>query len=146
MSRRRRSYFIALAATLLVAAAVAAQTPQDWMKRILDPAKIGVTLPPGAVLNKKLSVDYISKTDPPKEMAIYMMPLDQLQAASQHFAKALGVEPKVTGAGSMFEIDKFDLSGGGSYPKSAEGLTITISRSQFVDNRTQITMEYMPKK
>ena len=35
-------------------------------------------MPEGATLNRKLTVDYLSKQDPPDEMAIYLMPLDQL--------------------------------------------------------------------
>lgn len=128
-----------------VASLAIAQSPADWIKRILDPTTIGVTPPPGAKLNRKLSVDYLSKADPPKKMAIYMAPLDQLKAASEHFEKTLRVKPTVTGADSEFELHKFVLEGEGDYPKEAEGLTITISRSQWVDNKTQITMEYLPK-
>lgn len=120
---------------LLAATAAAAQGPQDWIKRILDPAKIGVTMPAGAVMNRKLTVDYLSKTDPPKEMAIYMMPLDQLAAASAHFEKTLGVKPEVSGS-DLFEIHRFTVP--------AKGLVITCTRSQFVDNKLQITMEYTP--
>jgi hypothetical protein len=125
--------------TLLLFGHAHAQGPQDWIKRILDPAKIGVIPPPGAAINRKLTVDYLSKTDPPKEMAIYMMPLDQLKAASDHFKSTLGVDPKVTGSGK-FEIHRFEVTSG-----SAKGLTITLTRSQFVDDKVQITMEYMPQ-
>lgn len=135
----------ALCACVLAYSAVsAAQTPQDWIKRILDPSKIGVTIPADAKINRKLSVDYLSKEDPPKRMAIYMAPLDQLRAVSEHFAKTLHVQPTITGADSEFELHKFELSGGGKYPAQAEGLAITVTRSQFVDNKTQITLEYMP--
>jgi hypothetical protein len=129
-----------------VASLVLAQSPAEWIKRILDPKTIGVTAPPGATLNRKLSVDYLSKEDPPKKMAIYMAPLDQLQATSDHFEKTLKVKPTVTGAGSEFELRRFVLEGAGNYPKEAEGLTITISRSQWVDDKTQITLEYVPKE
>ena len=122
----------------LLATSTYAQGPQEWIKRILDPAKIGVTPPPGATVNRKLTVDYLSKSDPPKEIAIYMMPLDQLKAASDHFKNTLKVEPKVTGSGE-FEIHRFEVTAG-----PAKGLTITLTRSQFVDNKVQITMEYIP--
>jgi hypothetical protein len=125
-------------AALCVAGLAHAQGPQDWIKRILDPAKIGVTPPTGAVMNRKLTVDYLSKSDPPKEMAIYMMPLDQLSAASDHFKKTLQVDPTISGSGE-FEIRRFTLSSG-----PAKGLTITLARSQFVDNKVQITLEYIP--
>ena len=72
-------------------------------------------------------------------------PLDQLTAVSEHFQNTLKVKPDVSGAGSEFEMHRFLLQGGGDYPKQAEGLTITISRSQWVDNKAQITLEYLPK-
>jgi hypothetical protein len=122
----------------VLAARADAQGPQDWIKRILDPAKIGVTAPPGAVMNRKLTVDYLSKADPPKEIAIYMMPPDQLKAASDHFKSTLHVDPAVSGSG-MFELHRFEVGTG-----AAKGLTITLTRSQFVDDKLQITMEYMP--
>lgn len=136
ISSRLRASAASLFLLLLTTAALA-QGPQDWIKRILDPAKIGVTMPAGAVMNRKLTVDYLSKTDPPKEMAIYMMPLDQLPAASAHFEKTLEVKPEVSGSG-LFEIHRFTVP--------AKGLVITCTRSQFVDNKLQITMEYTPAK
>ena len=123
------------ALTLLLAAAAHAQSPADWIKRILDPAKIGVTPPPGATLNRKLTVDYLSKQDPPAEMAIYMMPLDQLRAASDHFKQTLGVAPETSGSG-LFEIHRFTVP--------AKHLVVMLTRSQFVDDKLQITMTYTP--
>jgi len=123
---------------LLLLGTAAAQGPQDWIKRILDPAKIGAAPPAAATLNRKLTVDYLSKADPPKEIAIYMMPLDQLQAASDHFKSTLHADPTVSGSGA-FEIRRFDLTSG-----PAKGLTIVLTRSQFIDNKLQITMEYLP--
>jgi len=123
---------------LLLASMAHAQGPQEWIKRILDPAQIEVTPPPGAVMNRKLTVDYLSKADPPKEIAIYMLPLDQLKAASDHFKSTLHVDPAVSGSGE-FEIHRFEITSG-----QAKGLTIVLTKSQFVDNKVQITMEYMP--
>jgi len=125
----------ALVSLLLMASIAQAQGPQDWIKRILDPAKIGVTPPSGATLNRKLTVDYLSKTDPPEQMAIYLMPLAQLKAASDHFKTTLKVDPAVTGS-DLFEIHRFTLPD--------KGLTIMLTRSQFVDDKLQITMEYVP--
>lgn len=137
-----RKALLCIAALCLMAAlalrAADAQGPQEWIKRILDPAKIGVTLPPGAVMNRKLTVDYLSKADPPKEIAIYMMPLDELKQASAHFKSTLNVEPKITGSGE-FEIHRFEVTSG-----KAKGLMVMLTRSQFVDNKLQITLEYMP--
>ncbi len=138
MIERTLGRFGVLALAVVLAVSADAQGPQDWIKRILDPAKIGVTPPPGAVMNRKLTVDYLSKADPPKEIAIYMMPLDQLKAASDHFKSSLHVDPAVSGSG-MFELHRFEVGTG-----PAKGLTITLTRSQFVDDKLQITMEYVP--
>ena len=126
---------LGLALALLLATAAHAQSPADWIKRILDPAKIGVTPPPDATLNRKLTVDYLSKQDPPAEMAIYMMPLDQLRAASDHFKQALGVAPEISGSG-LFEIHRFTVP--------AKHLVVMLTRSQFVDDKLQITLTYTP--
>ena len=126
---------LGLALALLLAMAAHAQSPADWIKRILDPAKIGVTPPPDATLNRKLTVDYLSKQDPPSEMAIYMMPLDQLHAASDHFKQTLGVAPETSGSG-LFEIHRFTVP--------AKHLVVMLTRSQFVDDKLQITMTYTP--
>ena len=136
----RRPSVFSVVSLLLVTAAVA-QGPQEWIKRILDPAKLGVTVPPDASMNRKLTVDYLSKTDPPKEMAIYMMPIGDLGKASDHFASVLKSTPAITGAGGEFEIRRFDITSG-----KAKGLTIMLTRSQFVDHKLQITMEYTPPK
>lgn len=140
--------FLALpAAVLLLAGAVRAQeTPQDWIKRILDPTTIGVTPFPGSQLNRKITVDTIRTDNPHKRIAVYMAPLDRLSASADYFQKTLHVEPTSTAEGSPFERHLFQLKGGGNYPKAAEGLTIVILRSPFVDNSTQITMEYLPPK
>ena len=131
----RQSLWISVLSVVILCSPAFAQGPQDWMKRILDPATIGLTVPEGATLNRKLTVDYLSKEDPPTQMAIYMMPLDQLPAASAHFEKALGVKPDKSGSG-LFEIHRFAVP--------AKGLTIMLTRSQFVDNKLQITIEYLP--
>jgi hypothetical protein len=137
----RRALLCTAALCLLAALAhrtADAQGPQEWIKRILDPATIGVTMPSGAVMNRKLTVDYLSKADPPKEIAIYVMPLEQLKEASAHFKSTLKVEPKITGSGE-FEIHRFEVTSG-----KAKGLSVMLTRSQFVDNKLQITMEYLP--
>ena len=72
----KRTLAVAIAAFVSVAVLAGtsfAGSPAEWIKRIFDPAKIGLTMPEGAVLNRKLSVDYISHQDPPMEMAVYMM-------------------------------------------------------------------------
>jgi hypothetical protein len=118
-------------------------SPAEWIKRILDPQKIGLTMPEGAVLNRKLSVDYISHQDPPMQMAVYTMDLAKLQAAAEHFEKTLKVKPEVAGSGEL-AIYRFDFTGEGSYPKEMKGLMIQIAKSQWIDSKLQVTMQYTP--
>jgi len=122
---------------------VAEESPAAWLGRILDPETIGVKPFPGSTLNRKLSVDTIKVArDPEKRHAVYLAPLDQVKAASEHFAKELRVKPsQVSGEGSEFETHVFVLKGGGDYPGKAEGLTIQITRSPWVTGNLQITME-----
>jgi hypothetical protein len=143
-TRARRAALVA-AFTILAADAAGAQSPAEWIKRILDPGTIGVTPAPGTTLNRKLTVDYLGKVDPPAKMAVYMAPLDQLPAVSKHFQDTLKVKPAITGAGGEFETHRFELTGEGDYPKQAEGLVIMITKSPWVDNKQQITMQYTPK-
>jgi len=132
-------------ALLLASRAGAQESPSDWVKRILDPAAIGVTVPPGAELNRKITVDTIRTDDPRKRIAVYMAPVEQIDKAAEHFEKTLKVKPKATDVGSPFTRYEFNLTGGGDYPKSAEGLKIVILHSPFVDGRAQITMEIAAK-
>jgi hypothetical protein len=113
------------------------------MKRILDPDSIGVTMPAGANLNRKITVDTIRTDDPRKRIAVYMMPVGQIDQAAEHFEKTLKTKPKATDVGSPFARYEFNLTGGGAYPKSAEGLKVVIIRSPFVDGSAQITMELL---
>ena len=55
---------------------------------------------------------------------------------NRNFPAGLGTT--VTGSGE-FEIHRFQVTSG-----QAKGLNITLTRSQFVDNKVQITMEYLP--
>src|SRR5262245_53384262 len=69
--------------------AVAQESPSDWIKRILDPATIKVVPFENSEMNRKITIDTIRTDDPRKRIAVYMAPLDQLKAASSHFAKTL---------------------------------------------------------
>ncbi len=127
--------------------AVAQESPAQWMARIFDPASLGITQFPGAVLNRKLSVDAIVlERGGDKRIGIFIMPLDQVKAAADHFAKQFSVAPQVMGADSPFETYTFDFTGGDKVPPKLAGLRVLITRSQFVDNKGQITMEYVPPK
>jgi len=144
---RRLVPSVTIVSLCMVAATVAAQeSPAQWIARIFDPASLGITQFPGAVLNRKLSVDAIVlERGGDKRIAAFIIPQDQLRAAADHFAKQFGVAAQVTGADTQYETHTFDFTDGKG-PAKLAGLKVIISRSQFVDNKGQITMEYQPPK
>jgi len=146
MTKPRVWWVVAAGVLALAASARAQESTSDWIKRILDPAAIGVKPFPDSQLNRKITVDTIHLADPSKRIAIYMAPLDKMQAVSDYFTESLGVKPTVTDPGTPHERHLFDLIGAGTYPPAAQGLTIEIIRSPWVDGKTQITMEMTVKK
>jgi hypothetical protein len=138
-----------VAVTLCAPATVvmAQESPAQWIARIFDPASLSISQFPGATLNRKLSVDAIVlERGGDKRIAAFMIPPDQLKAAAEFFAKQFEVPARVTGADSPFETYTFDFTGTAKGPAKLAGLRVVISRSQFVDNKGQITMEYSPPK
>jgi hypothetical protein len=146
--RASRVFGLAICLLLLASAASSAQgSPAQWMARIFDPASLGITQFPGAVLNRKLSVDAIVlERGGDKRIGMFIIPLDQLKAAADHFATQFGIPAQVTGADSPFVAYTFDFTSGDKAPPKLAGLRVLITRSQFVDNKGQITMEYSPPK
>ena len=145
MHQRAKIWLIVLAMGI-AAGAAAQESPAQWLARIFDPTSLGIAQFPGAALNRKLSVDSIQlERGGDKRIGVFLIPPDQIKPAAEHFAKRLGVAARVTGADSEFETHTFDFTGNGASAKFA-GLRVVISRSQFVDNKAQITMEYLPPK
>jgi len=141
----RAALLLTLCLLTVARAAVGQESPAQWLARIFEPATLGITQFPAAVLNKKLSVDAIVlERGGTKRIAIFTIPPDQLKPAAEHFTKQFGVAPQVTGADSPYETYTFDFTGAGQGPAKLHGLRTIISRSQFVDNKGQITMEYAP--
>ena len=100
-----------LAISAVAATAAAQESPAQWIARIFDPATLGITPFPGAELNRKQSVDAIVlERGGDKRIAIFIMPLDQLKAAADHFAKQFGVQPTVTGENSPYVAYTFDFT------------------------------------
>jgi len=135
---------------VIAAIAAAQESPAQWIARIFDPASLGITQFPGATLNRKLSVDAIVlERGGDKRIGIFIIPQDQLKAAAEHFAKQFSAAAQVTGADSQYETHTFDFTGAKAQPTAPPklaGLKVVITRSQFVDGKGQITMEYQPPK
>lgn len=145
MARRATYMFTVLLLCAAMTAPAAAQgSPAQWLARIFDPASLGIKQFPGAKLNRKLSMDaIILERGGSKRIAAFIIPLDALKPAADHFAKQFGVPAHVTGEGSRFVTYTFDFRAAGTGPPRLTGLRVIVSRSQFVDNKGQITMEYV---
>ncbi|MBI4516172.1 MAG: hypothetical protein HY699_10210 [Deltaproteobacteria bacterium] len=143
--RARALQVAALLVTLVSGLPLAVQEgPAAWLARIFDPASLKLEAFAGAQLNRKLSTDAIAlERGGTKQIAIYTLPLDQVKAAAEHFGKQLGTKAQIMAEGSPFETHVYDLTGA-SAPARFKGLRLVISRSQFVDNKGQITLEYTP--
>jgi len=146
ITRRATRALLAAAALAVLAAppARAVEGPKAWLARIFDPATLHLQVFPGAQLNRKLSVDAIQlERGGTKRIAIYIMPLDKVKPAAEFIAKQLDVSGQVMGADSPYETHIFDLTGAKA-PAKLKGLRVEVSRSQFVDNKGQITFTYQP--
>jgi hypothetical protein len=142
-----REGIVAAVCLLTAATATAQESPAQWIARIFDPATLGITPFPGAVLNRKQSVDAIVlERGGDKRIAIFIIPLDQLKPAADHFATQFGVQPAVTGENSPYVVYTFDFTDSAKAPPKLAGLRVAVSRAQFVDGKGQVTMEYQPPK
>ncbi len=121
------------------------ESPAQWLARIFDPGELGVAQFPDATLNRKLSVDAIQlERGGSKRIGVYLIAPDQLDKAAEFFAKQFGMPAQVTGENTQFVTYAFDFTSGDKGPAKLKGLKVTITRSPFVDNKGQITMEYQP--
>ena len=147
MTTRRRAgrpITLLLLAAGLLRAAHAQEGPAQWLARIFDPATLKIEPFAGGQLNRKLSTDAIAlERGGTKQIAIYTIPLDQVKAAADHFAKQLGMSAQVMAAGSPFETSVFDCTGKDA-PARCKGLRVQVSRSTFIDNKGEIKLEYQP--
>jgi hypothetical protein len=66
-----------------------------------------------------------------------------VKAAAEHFSQQLGITAQVMAAGSPFETHLFDCTGKEA-PARYKGLRVQVSRSQFVDGKGEIKLDYQP--
>jgi hypothetical protein len=123
---------------------LAQDSMKDWLARILDPASVGMTMPEGATLNRKITVDTIryDREHPERKIAVYMVPIDKLGDARAHVTRTLGIEPLSGTDAKGFERHLFDCTGPAKCPAPSKGLVVTIFRSPWVDGMAQIQLEH----
>src|SRR5215510_12401797 len=142
---RRHRPFLLLVAILATPVFVRAEeTTADWLKKILDPATLGVTPFPGSTLNRKITVDtirYDRDAPPGKRTAVYMAPVAQIDAAAKYFEDTLGMKPRSDTDAKGNPRHLFVVT---DKPEKARGLRVLILSSPWVDGMAQIQMEYVP--
>ncbi len=146
----QRRVLTGIAFVVLIAGAGVAfgqESPAQWLKRIFDPASLGLQVFPGAVLNRKMSTDAIGlQRGGDRRIAVYVIGLDQLKAAADHFQQQVGVAPHVTGTDTPYLAYTFDFTAPGKGPEKLTGLMVQVSRSPFIDGKGQLRMDYEPPK
>jgi len=134
-----------LALTALVVAAPAhAQrvgTLAQWKQRVLDPATLGLEPFPGSALNVKFTIDQIRLDESKAKIAVYIMPVDQMQAAADFYAKALGATVEASGVGTLGELRVVKAAADDA---RRAGLTVRVENAQWATGKGQILLRYGP--
>ena len=135
--RNARAAIAALALFVLAGSAGAQRVGSlaEWKQRVLDPATAGIELYPGAAFNMKFTIDQIRLDETKAKMAVYLMPLDDLEPAAQFFAKQLGTSVEVTDRGSLGPLRLIRAK-----PDDAKraGLSVRVEASEWATGKGQI--------
>jgi hypothetical protein len=141
--RNARTAIAALALFLLAGSAGAQRVGSlaEWKQRVLDPATAGIELYPGAAFNMKFTIDQIRLDETKAKMAVYVMPLDDLEPAAQFFAKQLGTPVEVTDRGSLGPLRQVRAK-----PDDAKraGLSVRVEASEWATGKGQIWLRQDP--
>lgn len=73
----------------------------QWKQRVLDPKPLDVALPEGAVFNMKFTIDQVRLDEGKDLMAVYVIPMDDLDKDAEFFAKQLGTTVEVQDRGTL---------------------------------------------
>jgi hypothetical protein len=141
--RNARAAIAALALFVLAGSAGAQRVGSlaEWKQRVLDPATAGIELYPGAAFNMKFTIDQIRLDETKAKMAVYLMPLDDLEPAAQFFAKQLGTSVEVTDRGSLGPLRLIRAK-----PDDAKraGLSVRVEASEWATGKGQIWLRQDP--
>ena len=135
---RRTLAAVSLLACLLLAGTSAAQrvgSLAEWKQRVLDPATIGLELYPGSTFNMKFTIDQIRLDESTAKMAVYIIPLGELEAAAQFYAKQLGTSVEVVDQGSLGTLRV--VTAKKDDPKRAS-LSVRVEASEWATGKGQI--------
>lgn len=142
--RRALALGAVLAFVALSAGTTAAQrigSLAEWKQRVLDPAPLGVEPYPGAAFNMKFTIDQIRLDESKAKMAVYVIPIGDLEAAAQFFAKQLGVPVEVVDRGSLGDLRVVRARADDA---RRAGLSVRVEPSEWATGKGQIWLRHDP--
>jgi hypothetical protein len=116
-------------------------TLAQWKERVLDPTTLGLEPFPGAALNVKFTIDQIRLDETTAKIAVYIIPVDRMQAAADFYAKALGSTAETSGVGTLGEL-RVVKAGAGDAKRA--GLVIRVENAQWATGKGQVLLRYDP--
>jgi hypothetical protein len=116
-------------------------TMAQWKQRVLDPATLGLEPFPGSSPNIKFTIDQIRLDESAAKLAVYIIPADQMQAAADFYAKALGSTVETSGVGTLGELRIVKAAAGDA---KRAGLSIRVENAQWATGKGQILLRQDP--
>jgi hypothetical protein len=123
------------------AAAQRVGTLAQWKQRVLDPATLDLQTFPGASANLKFSIDQIRLDETTAKIVVYVIPAEQMRAAAEFYAAALGTPVKESGLGTMGELRIVEAA---QNDAKRAGLTIRVEHAQWATGKGQILLRHAP--
>jgi hypothetical protein len=129
---------LAVAAALVVVLLAGSSSAQRigslaiWKKRVLDPKSVDLEIYPGAVFNMKFTIDQIRLDETKDLMAVYVIPMADVQPAAEFFSKQLGTPVQVTERGTMG--DSRAITATANDPKRA-GLSVRVEPAAWATGK-----------
>jgi hypothetical protein len=110
-----------------------------WKKRILDPISLDLAMPAGAAFNMKFTIDQIRLDETTAKMAVYVIALDDIAAATRVFAEQLGTTAETVDRGALGTLHV--VRAAPNDPKRA-GLTVRVEPAQWATGKGQIWLSF----
>jgi hypothetical protein len=131
-----------LVAVLLAALPASAQRIGNlalWKKRVFDPKTVGLEIPAGAVFNMKFTIDQVRLDETKDQMAVYVIPMSDVEPDAEAFAKQLGVSVKSEERGTLGTLRT--ITAKPDDPKRA-GLSIRVEPAPWATGKGWIWIRY----
>jgi len=142
MTMRKGLACCAALAAILVASSAPGQRIGNvalWKKRVLDPKTVDLEMPAGAVFNMKFTIDQVRLDETTDQMAVYVIPMSDVEPDAEAFAKQLGVTVKAEERGTLGTLRT--ITAKADDPKRA-GLSIRVEPAPWATGKGWIWIRY----